>query len=98
MSNRETGNYRYGTSRKEYLKTEYPMQYQILLMTGELPVHLKKIEKEAQALKRQLTQVRLRGSLSSDFLTNLQNIRQTEQAIEEEILTTVVYRPLETID
>ena len=44
-------NSHYGTLRKEFLKTEFPMQYQILLMTGGLSAHLKKTEKAAQALK-----------------------------------------------
>ena len=55
MNGRSIRNSHYGTLREEFLKTEFPMQYQILLMTGGLSAHLKKTEKAAQALKRRLT-------------------------------------------
>lgn len=91
-------NSHYGTLRKEFLKTEFPMQYQILLMTGGLSAHLKKTEKAAQALKRRLTAEVLSDNLSSNYLKNLQDNRMAEMEIERTILEEIVYQPLETTD
>lgn len=83
---------------RRFLKTEFPMQYQILLMTGGLSAHLKKTEKAAQALKRRLTAEVLSDNSSSNYLKNLQDNRMAEMEIERTILEEIVYQPLETTD
>ena len=98
MKSRGIHNFHFGILRKEYLKTEYPMQYQILLMTGELPAHLMKIEQAAQILKRRLTTKMLSGNSSSNYLKNLRDNRTAEMEIERIILEEIVYQPLETTD
>lgn len=98
MNGRSIRNSHYGTLRKEFLKTEFPMQYQILLMTGGLSAHLKKTEKAAQALKRRLTAEVLSDNSSSNYLKSLQDNRMAEMEIERTILEEIVYQPLETTD
>ncbi|MBQ9749196.1 MAG: TnpV protein [Clostridia bacterium] len=98
MSRQHKGiKFRYGNLHKEYIKTEFPMQYQILLMTGKLQPYLMTVQKSAAQLKRKL-QEQMMNNPSSEFLTNLQSHRLTEQQIEEIILTEVVYQPLVITD
>ncbi len=89
--------FRYGNLHKEYIKTEFPLQYQILLMTGELQPYLMTVQKSAARLKRRL-QAQMMKNPSTEFLTNLQSHRMTEQQIEEIVLTEVVYQPLVITD
>ena len=89
--------FRYGNLHKEYIKTEFPLQYQILLMTGKLQPYLMTVQKSAARLKRKL-QEQMMNNPSSEFLTNLQSHRMTEQQIEEIVLNEVVYQPLVITD
>ncbi|MBD5086445.1 MAG: TnpV protein [Clostridiales bacterium] len=95
MKQNSIHNFHYGNLRRDYLKSEYPRTYQILLMTGQLPRHLKSIQKQAMNMRKQLSK-QMTGESSLNFLMNVQNLRETEHTIEEMVLTKVVYQPYET--
>ena len=89
-------NLRYGILRREFLKENYPLQYQILLSTNQLHLHLIRIAREAENMREILT-AKIYPKSSSDFLTNLQAARVAENQVEEIILAEVVFRAPETI-
>ena len=91
-------NFHYGNLRREYLKSEYPRQYQILLMTGQLHAHLTLIQKQAKEMRERLSRQMRPSKSSSSFLTNVQALRQAEHTVEEIVLSEVVYQPYTTID
>ena len=93
MKQKSIRNYRYGNLRREYLKAEYPREYQILLMTGQLSQHLTAIQKQAMSLRAQLEKTTEANNSTSSFLTKVQSLRQAEHTIEETVLAEVVYQP-----
>ena len=88
---------KYGMLRKQFLKVHRPARYQYLLMTGELIVHLNRVDQEARELveilmkqmkeKQEVTeQLRMQDQMKWVCLMN--NIKD---CAEEIVLTEIIY-------
>lgn len=58
----------FGRLRKQYLKTNKPCRYSILLMTGKLFEHLHEVDKQAQAILEQF--IKEAGKTAPDKATH----------------------------
>ena len=95
LSRQPKWNY-YGTLRKRYLKQSKPEEYILLLMTGQLATHLKRVGEETKALVEQSLKEILQQSPPPEKekapLAWQSHMQKLKRQAEEQVFPETIYK------